>query len=88
VTSKRALQPGDLTKYSALPWQADFNECTTQDIDITYELWNKIDPKSENDRGSGWSKRSGKRCGGRRIGLCNLMRWSQSAPTARRLISS
>jgi hypothetical protein len=43
------LQPGDLTKYSALPWQADFNECTTQNIDITYELWNKIDPKSEND---------------------------------------
>jgi hypothetical protein len=43
------LQPGDLTKYSALPWQADFNECTTQDIDITYELWNQIDPKSEND---------------------------------------
>lgn len=43
------LQPGDLTKYSALPWQADFNECTTQDIDITYELWNQIDPKPEND---------------------------------------
>jgi hypothetical protein len=43
------LQPGDLTKYSALPWQADFNECTTQDIDITYELWNQIDPTSEND---------------------------------------
>jgi hypothetical protein len=43
------LQPGDLTKYSALPWQADFNECTTQDIDITYELWNTIDPESEND---------------------------------------
>jgi len=43
------LQPGDLTKYSALPWQADFNECTTQSIDITYELWNVIDPDSEND---------------------------------------
>ena len=43
------LQPGDLTKYSALPWQADFNECTTQPIDITYELWNVIDPDSEND---------------------------------------
>jgi hypothetical protein len=43
------LQPGDLTKYSALPWQADYNECTTQDIDITYELWNVIDPDSEND---------------------------------------
>ena len=46
---KRGLQPGDLTKYSALPWQADFNECTTQDIDITYELWNKVDPKVERD---------------------------------------
>jgi hypothetical protein len=43
------LQPGDLTKYSALPWQADFNECTTQNIDITYEIWNVIDPQSEND---------------------------------------
>ena len=43
------LQPGDVTKYSALPWQADFNECTTQDIDITYEIWNVIDPSSEND---------------------------------------
>jgi hypothetical protein len=43
------LQPGDLTKYAALPWQADFNECTTQEIDITYELWNQIDPDSEND---------------------------------------
>jgi hypothetical protein len=26
----RGLQPGDFTKYMALPWQADFNECTTQ----------------------------------------------------------
>jgi len=43
------LQPGDLTKYSALPWQADFNECSTQTIDITYELWNTIDPASEHD---------------------------------------
>jgi hypothetical protein len=43
------LQPGDLTKYMALPWQADFNECTTQMIDVTYESWNKIDPKSEHD---------------------------------------
>jgi hypothetical protein len=36
------LQPGDLTKYMALPWQADFNECSTQGIDITYEGWNVI----------------------------------------------
>lgn len=43
------LQPGDLTKYMALPWQADFNECSTQPIDITYEEWNVIDPKSDGD---------------------------------------
>ena len=45
----RGLQPGDLTKYSAVPWQADFNECTIQSIDITYEMWNQIDPASDND---------------------------------------
>jgi hypothetical protein len=43
------LQPGDLTKMMALPWQADFNECTTQDIDVTYEAWNLIDPDNPND---------------------------------------
>jgi hypothetical protein len=43
------LQPGDLTKYMAVPWQADFNECTTQTINITYADWNNIDPESEND---------------------------------------
>ena len=32
-----------------LPWQADFNECSTQEIDVTYELWNELDPTSEND---------------------------------------
>lgn len=47
------LQPGDLTKYMALPWQADFNECTTQPIDVTYGLWNQFDPTSENDE---WMK--------------------------------
>lgn len=36
------LEPGDLTKYSGVPWQADFNECSTQDIDITYENWNNL----------------------------------------------
>ena len=36
------LQPGDLTKRNALPWQADFNECTTQPVDITYETWNEL----------------------------------------------
>ena len=48
------LQPGDLTKMMALPWQADFNECSTQDIDVTYELWNKIDPRHPEDP---WMKR-------------------------------
>lgn len=43
------LQPGDLTKMSALPWQADFNECTTQDIDVTYAGWNRIDPDNPED---------------------------------------
>jgi len=42
-------EPGDLTKYSAVPWQADFNECTNQPIDITYENWNNIDASSTGD---------------------------------------
>jgi hypothetical protein len=44
------LQPGDLTKYMSVPWQADFNECSTQTIDITYEDWNVIYPESDNDK--------------------------------------
>jgi len=43
------LQPGDVTKYSALPWQTDFNECTTNPNDITYADWNATYPDSEND---------------------------------------
>jgi hypothetical protein len=43
------LEPGDLTKYSAVPWQADFNECSTQDVDITYEGWNLIESESTGD---------------------------------------
>lgn len=43
------LQPGDLTKQMALPWQSDYNECTTQPIDVTYEQWNRIDPDAQND---------------------------------------
>lgn len=35
----RGLEPGDLTKYSTVPWQADFNECARQDMDISYENW-------------------------------------------------
>jgi hypothetical protein len=43
------LQPGDLTKHMGLPWQADFNECSTQSIDITYEDWNSIFADSVGD---------------------------------------
>jgi hypothetical protein len=43
------LQPGDVTKYSGLPWQSDFNECTTNPNDITYADWNVTYPDSEND---------------------------------------
>jgi hypothetical protein len=42
-------EPGDLTKYIGIPWQADFHECTTQDIDITYDEWNEIDLSSVGD---------------------------------------
>lgn len=44
------LQPGDLTKYMSVPGQADFNECSTQPIDITYEDWNVLYPDSDNDK--------------------------------------
>jgi len=43
------LEPGDLTKYGALPWQADFNECASQDIDISYENWVKTYPIDPTD---------------------------------------
>jgi hypothetical protein len=43
------MGPGDITKYSGVPWQSDFNECSTQNIDITYEQWNQIYPGSEGD---------------------------------------
>jgi hypothetical protein len=42
-------EPGDLTKYSAVPWQCDFNECSTQPIDITYRDWNNIPLDSTGD---------------------------------------
>lgn len=45
----RGLEPGDLTKYMGLPWQADFHECTDQNINVTYELWNTIYPDSTGD---------------------------------------
>jgi hypothetical protein len=43
------LQPGDLTKSMSVPWQADFNECSTQQIDITYDEWNQINPDAPVD---------------------------------------
>ncbi len=43
------LQPGDLTKHMGLPWQADFNECSTQTIDVTYTDWNQIFADSPTD---------------------------------------
>ncbi|HKP39148.1 MAG TPA: LodA/GoxA family CTQ-dependent oxidase [Pyrinomonadaceae bacterium] len=46
---KVGLEPGDLTKYSGVPWQADFNECSNQPIDITYEQWNLIYPQNTGD---------------------------------------
>ncbi|MEQ9606050.1 MAG: LodA/GoxA family CTQ-dependent oxidase, partial [Kiloniellaceae bacterium] len=45
----RGLQPGDLTKQSAVPWQTDFNECSSQDINVTYDAWNSINPDDPND---------------------------------------
>ncbi len=33
------LEPGDLTKYMAVPWQADFNECSSQQIGERYVWW-------------------------------------------------
>ncbi len=43
------MQPGDLTKHMGIPWQADFNECSTQPINVTYAEWNQIYPASEGD---------------------------------------
>ena len=45
----QGLEPGDLTKYMALPWQADFTQCTQQPVDVTYENWNNIYPDSTGD---------------------------------------
>lgn len=43
------MEPGDITRYSSIPWQADFNECSSQDVDITYERWNQIAPAGSGD---------------------------------------
>jgi hypothetical protein len=33
------LEPGDVTKYMAIPWQSDFNECSNQPIDDSSVWW-------------------------------------------------
>ncbi|MEB3177935.1 MAG: LodA/GoxA family CTQ-dependent oxidase [Nostocaceae cyanobacterium] len=33
------MEPGDVTKFMALPWQADFNECSTQTLDRIVWWW-------------------------------------------------
>ncbi|GAA3818494.1 LodA/GoxA family CTQ-dependent oxidase [Sphaerisporangium flaviroseum] len=33
------LEPGDLSKYMAVPWQADFNECSQQQIGDRFVWW-------------------------------------------------
>ncbi|PTL80267.1 hypothetical protein DAT35_30220 [Vitiosangium sp. GDMCC 1.1324] len=38
-TEGKGLEPGDVTKYMALPWQADFNECSDQTVDSTTIWW-------------------------------------------------
>jgi hypothetical protein len=43
------LEPGDVSKYSGVPWQSDFNECATEPIDITYRNWNNIEPHTTGD---------------------------------------
>ena len=45
---KTGMEPGDLTKYSALPWQADFNECSNENVDVTYEAWNVLYDRPDN----------------------------------------
>lgn len=45
----QGMEPGDITKYIGIPWQADFHECTDQNINVTYQNWNKIYPDSVGD---------------------------------------
>ena len=46
---KKGLEAGDITKRMALPWQADFYECSTQEVDVTYEAWNVVPDIDEGD---------------------------------------
>jgi hypothetical protein len=36
---ERGLEPGDLCKYMALPWQADFNECSQEQAGDRFAYW-------------------------------------------------
>ena len=36
---KRGMEPGDLSRYMAVPWQADFNECSSQPIGDRILWW-------------------------------------------------
>jgi L-lysine 6-oxidase len=35
----RGMEPGDVTRYMAVPWQADFNECSSQPIGDRILWW-------------------------------------------------
>jgi hypothetical protein len=36
---KAGMEPGDVTRYMAVPWQADFNECSSQPIEGRILWW-------------------------------------------------
>ncbi len=36
---QRGLEPGDVTRYMAVPWQADFNECSSQPLEGRTLWW-------------------------------------------------
>jgi hypothetical protein len=36
---ERGLEPGDVSRYMALPWQADFNECSSQPVEGRVLWW-------------------------------------------------
>lgn len=36
---QRGMEPGDITRYMAVPWQADFNECSSQPLDGRVLWW-------------------------------------------------
>jgi hypothetical protein len=35
----QAMEPGDISRYMAIPWQADFNECSSQPLDGRTIWW-------------------------------------------------